>query len=80
MATVFGLDVGDLPEGWTPLRAVVVVECIDLADNSPDSPGAKRLSTRASDETDLWTGIGMLRAAGLDFERQYLDAVGPDDA
>jgi hypothetical protein len=53
--TVYGLPVPDLPEGWTPLRTAVVVECLDV-------DGTVGLAYRYSDDLPAWAALGMLVA------------------
>lgn len=69
------LEVEDLPEGWRPVNALVITECIDLTDPSEDVPGAKRLSTRSTDDLDVWTAIGMLEAVAADLKAQYVASI-----
>lgn len=77
--SVYGLDTGDLPEAWRPLNAIAIVECLDLDDNSPDLPGAKRLCVRSTDDLDAWTAIGMLEAVAADLKSQYVAGLEPVD-
>ena len=72
---LYDLDLGELPEGWRALNAIAVIECIDLDDDSPDIPGAKRISIRSTDDLDVWTAIGMLRGALADLEQQFLESL-----
>lgn len=69
---VYGLQFGDLPEGWTPLRALIIIECIDLTDESPDEAGRKRLSIRHSDDLDAWTAVGLVECAAADLKKQFV--------
>lgn len=74
MGEALGLTVADLDEGWRPLNLVAVVESIDLT--VPDTgPRTKRLSTRATEDLDLWTAIGMLEAALADLKQQYVNSL-----
>ncbi len=57
-----GLSVGDLPEGWTPLEAILIVKCLD---ESGASQWAWR-STGALTDREI---IGAL-AVQLDIARQ----------
>ena len=74
MTEVLGMKIDDLPEGWMPVNAIVVIECVDLNDDAPDSPGIKRLSTRHTSELDMWTALGMLTAAAADLKQQYIES------
>lgn len=72
MAEVYGIEVGELPEGWTPVEAIVIVKCHDLTDG--DNPSA-RLALRASEGLNSWEAIGMVRAYEADLLDQFLRSV-----
>jgi hypothetical protein len=64
MAEVFGLPVDDLPDGWQPLEAIVIVKCI--RPDATDMPYA--LCTRRTDGMTPWETAGMaewVRGAAL---------------
>lgn len=55
--TAFNLPLAShMPENWTPLECVVVVECLD-------SEGDKRLYVAATEGISTWTAYGALMAA-----------------
>lgn len=55
---------GDLPDEWAPLEAVVVVKALDEV-------GAVRIFSRATASLNPWECLGMLTWA-LDSDRQAL--------
>lgn len=63
MADVFGVHLDDLPEGCTPLEAIVIVKALD-------EDGAVCLYPRQSEALSHWEAIGMLRAHGQRLERE----------
>lgn len=77
MADLFGMEVPDLPEGWTPLRACAVLECLVLDGESEES--VRRLCLRAPEGTLTWDLLGMLNAMLLDVEQQYRDNMVADE-
>lgn len=77
MADVFGLEVADLPEGWTPIRVLAVVEC--LVFDPEDEGSARKLCLRAAEGTLTWDMLGMLKAMLIDVEQQYREAMVPDE-
>jgi hypothetical protein len=68
--SVFGLDTyAELPEGWTPLEAVVVVKCLDEG-------GEVKMFHTATESINSWEALGMAR----DLELQLEDGLrGKDD-
>lgn len=64
MTDVFGVDVTDAPEGWTPLEVVVLVKAL----NEDGSPAH---FTRYSTGLSEFEAVGMLRVA----ERTQLDEI-----
>ena len=61
---VFGLEVEDMPEGWTPLETFVILKCLD-------EDGDVALLTRSTEPVRSWDAVGMLTAA-LDVQRHRL--------
>lgn len=59
--SVYGLDMTELPETYTPLDAMVVLKCLD-------EEGDVVLVTRSSDDLKIWDRVGMLTVA-LDLAR-----------
>lgn len=56
MATVLGLQVADLPDGWTPLEAVTVVTCLN-------DEGQTSALLRITDGLMSWECVGLLEVA-----------------
>lgn len=65
------IDMGDdeLPEGWVPEAALVVIKCIDMGDGKP------RLSMRSSDNVSSWEAYGMLICYAEDIKKQFLEDI-----
>lgn len=60
--TIFGLEpVDGLPEGWTPLEAIVAVKCLD-------EEGEVAIHTTATAALNSWEALGMLHDARLRLE------------
>jgi hypothetical protein len=60
--TLFGLTpYEELPEGWTPLEAVVAVKCLD-------DEGKVQMFHTATEALNNWEALGMLRDAQLQLE------------
>ena len=55
MALAYGLDIADLPDGWTPLEAVIILRCMD-------EDGEDREVLRSTDMRDCDV-VGLLRIA-----------------
>lgn len=64
MGDVYGLQMGAMPDGWTPLDAFVVLKCLD-------EDGNVALLTRSTESLRAWDAVGLLTAA-LDVERAEL--------
>lgn len=63
--TAFNLPLNsDMPEGWTPLEAVVVLECLD-------EQGTRRIYHCSTETLTEWTMVGMLTGV-LDSSREDL--------
>lgn len=62
--SVYGLEIEEMPEGWTPLEACVVLKCLD-------DEGEVALATRQTDALRVWDVVGMLEAA-LEVQRLRL--------
>lgn len=81
MAKIYGIEVGELPEGWQAMRVIVVVECFD---NTDDRDGANpfRLISRSSPDLQIWTAIGMMMGI-LNYTQEqladHLSAMDDDD-
>ncbi|HLT60887.1 MAG TPA: hypothetical protein VK020_06815 [Microlunatus sp.] len=59
MAQVFGLPIDDLPDGWEPVEALVIVKCL-----RPEEDGYPYgLTALATDGLSVWEAEGMLRWA-----------------
>lgn len=52
MSTSHGIEVPDLPDGYTPLEVVYTVKCLD-------EDGALALVNGASDGLNTWEAMGM---------------------
>jgi hypothetical protein len=66
MAEVFGLPVGDLPDGWQVVDLIVVAKCVRPDAHPDDNPYA--LLTRRTDGMTPWETAGMadwVRGAAL---------------
>lgn len=60
--TIFGLaPYNALPEGWTPLEAVVAVKCLDHV-------GEVQMFHTATEALNSWEALGMVRDAELQLE------------
>ncbi len=57
-----GLIIGDLPEGWTPLEAIVMVQCLDV-------DGGSQWAWRSTGDLSSREIIGAL-VVQLDLARQ----------
>lgn len=77
MGTVFGLEVGELPAGWTPVEALCIIRCVDLEDGHPT--GAQKLSMRATPGLAVWEVLGMLDGYAADARQQFLGTLYPED-
>lgn len=64
MAKVFDLDMLDLPEGSTPLEAVVMITCLN-------AEGNQRMITRSTSGIMGWEVVGLL-VAGTDLYREAI--------
>lgn len=53
---LFGMEIRDLPEGWTALEYCAVIKCLD-------ETGDMALAFRFSPGTTTWDRVGMLRSA-----------------
>lgn len=61
--TIFGLEpVDDLPDGWTPLEAIVAVKCLDEG-------GDVAVHTTATAALNSWEALGMVNDARLRLEK-----------
>jgi hypothetical protein len=61
------IDIGEdeLPEGWVPEAALVLIKCIDMTD------GKAKLSMRSSDNITSWEAYGMLIGFAQDIMKQF---------
>lgn len=60
---IFGLPPYDeLPEGWTPLEAVVAVKCLD-------DEGNVQMFHTATEALNNWEALGMARDIQLQLEK-----------
>jgi hypothetical protein len=67
MPDVLGLEVADVPEGWTPVRCLLIVESF-----VPTDEDTRKLSLLTSVGMTTWDVMGMARAAGVYAEAQWL--------
>lgn len=78
MAEVFGLDIGELPEGWRPLEALVIVRCVALDEEG--GAGAQKLAFRHTPGLPSWEALGILTGYAADLKQQFLGTLmGEDD-
>jgi hypothetical protein len=63
-----------LPEGWTPVRVVLAVECF-----VPDSEDSRRLCIRSSEGSTIWDVMGLGRAIMLEADRHWVTTGEADD-
>ena len=76
MAEVYGMPVADLPKGWTPVRCVIAVECLD-------ENGALAISTRSGPVNPgdlgiaLWDAVGLSVALADRFRRELIEGWRP---
>lgn len=68
MANVFGLEVADLPEEWTPIECVVILKCF-----APDVPNGILLDLRCTEGIMLWDIVGMLRSYASEAEKRFAE-------
>lgn len=78
MAEVFGLDVGDLPDGWQPVEALCIVSCVAFNDDEGGT-AARKLSIRATEGLTVWEVIGMLEGYAADARQQFLATLLDED-
>lgn len=71
MAEVFGLEVGELPEGWQPVEALCIVRCVAF-DDDEGGTAAQKLSMRASEGLTIWEVMGMLYGYLADARQQFI--------
>jgi len=55
MADIFGLPVEDLPDGWQPVEAILIIKC--LKPNGSEFPYG--LCARITDGMSTWEAAGM---------------------
>lgn len=71
--TAFNLPLDShMPENWTPLECVVVVECLD-------SEGTKRLYVAATEGISTWSTYGALMAAANSYGDDLKSSLLADD-
>ena len=58
MAEAFGLEIGDLPDGWQAIEVIAVVKCVALDDDA-----GMTHSIRATPTLDMIEGVGLLEVA-----------------
>jgi hypothetical protein len=58
MATVLGLEVPDLPDGWQPVEAVTVIKCL-VPPEADDGGYPYRMVLRVT------SGLGVAEVAGM---------------
>lgn len=65
------IDLGEdeLPDGWVPEAALVVIKCVDMSDGKP------RLSMRSSDNISSWEAYGLLSGYAADIMKQFLEDI-----
>lgn len=69
------MELGELPEGWTPTDALAVIKSV-VWDGQENGPGSIRYSTRVTGSLNICEAIGMLRAAEADLLEQYKSSLG----
>jgi hypothetical protein len=74
MATVFGLDIGELPEGWQPVEAVCIVRCVAFGEEASGT-AAQKLSMRATEGLTCWEVLGMLDGYAADARQQFVETL-----
>jgi hypothetical protein len=57
MAEIFGMPIPDLPEGCTPMAAVVVVKVLDVSGQPRDFP--YNIVSRVTEDLSVWEALGM---------------------
>jgi hypothetical protein len=71
--TAFGLELDEpLPEGWTPLEAIVIVKALD-------ETGKMAMFNTATPALNVYEAAGMVRATQLDLERGMMEDDDDDD-
>lgn len=78
MAEIFGLEVGEVPQGWQPVDVLCIVSCVAFAEDSGGTT-ARKLSIRASEGLTCWEVLGMLEGYAADVRQQFIDTLIPDD-
>jgi hypothetical protein len=78
VAEVFGLEVGELPEGWQPVEALCIVRCVAFADDEGGT-AAQKLSMRATEGLTIWEVMGMLTGYLADAKQQFLGTLLDED-
>ena len=71
MAEIFGLEVGDLPDGWQPVEALCIVRCVHFGEDEGGT-AAQKLSMRATEGLTVWEVLGMLDGYAADAREQFL--------
>jgi hypothetical protein len=57
MAELFGMPVPDLPEGCTPMAAVVIVKVLDVDGKPGEFP--YNICSRITPDLSVWEALGM---------------------
>lgn len=59
MAEVLGMEIPDLPEGWQPVEAIVIVKCLRPPVEDAEDNFAYGLASRLTDGMSTWEAAGM---------------------
>lgn len=78
MAEVFGLEVGEVPQGWQPVDVLCIVSCVAFGEEDGGT-AARKLSMRASEGLTCWEVLGMLEGYAADARQQFLETLLPGD-
>lgn len=72
MAELFGVDVGEMKEGYVALEAYVLIEALDVN-------GRTVLLTRASKGLTNWRSLGMLETASALERNTLINCFDPEE-
>lgn len=73
MMTIAGVDLEDVPEGWTPFGIGAVFKCLD-------EDGKMRICLRVSDEWTTWELIGALEAFAISLQNDLQNSLEDDES
>lgn len=72
MSEVYGLEAPDLPEGWMPLEACIVVKALD-------ENGIVRLAMRYTPGLSVWEALGMIASTDVALRNDMIEHWKPTD-